>query len=55
MIGKAISDNPGFLELRKIEGAREIASVVAHGQNRVFLDVGTLLLNVQSEEKEKKA
>lgn len=47
MIGKAIKSNPGFLALRKIENAREIASVVAQSKNRVFLDADALLLNVQ--------
>lgn len=47
MIGKAIVNNPGFLELRKIENAREIASIVAQSKNRVFLEADTLLLNVQ--------
>lgn len=28
LIGKAIAENPGFLNLRKIEAAREIASIV---------------------------
>merc|ERR1712086_1023678 len=47
MIGDAIKDNPGFLELRKIEAAREIASTIASSSNKVFLEAGSLLLNVQ--------
>jgi prohibitin 2 len=47
MIGKAIMNNPGFLELRKIENARDIAATVANSKNRVYLEAGTLLLNVQ--------
>lgn len=56
MIGKAIMNNPGFLDLRKVENAREIAGVVAKSKNRVFLDASTLLLNVQdgNEEDSKK-
>ncbi|KAI3632219.1 hypothetical protein MIR68_002108 [Amoeboaphelidium protococcarum] len=49
MIGRAVVNNPGFLDLRKIENAREIASIVANSKNRVFLDTDTLLLNVQVE------
>lgn len=47
MIGKAIMNNPGFLELRKIENAREIANTISQSKNRVFLDSSALLLNVQ--------
>ena len=49
MIGKAIMNNPGFLALRKIENARDIAANMAHSNNRNFLDAETLLLNVQEE------
>lgn len=47
LIGKAIMKNPGFLALRKIENAREIANTLANAKNRVFLNADTLLLNVQ--------
>lgn len=46
MIGAAVRDNPAFIELRKIEAAREIAAVVARSSNKVFLDADSLLLNV---------
>jgi prohibitin 2 len=49
MIGKAIVSNPGYLELRKIESARDIAATVANSKNRVFLSADTLLLNVQDD------
>lgn len=45
---QAIKNKPGFLELRKIETAREIAGIVAQGQNKVFVDSDSLLLNVNS-------
>jgi prohibitin 2 len=48
LIGDAIKNKPGFLELRKIETAREIAQVVASGQNKVFVDSDSLLLNVNA-------
>jgi len=47
LIGDAVRDNPGFIELRKLEAARDIASTVAKSSNRVFLDAQSLLLNVQ--------
>lgn len=42
----AIKNKPGFIELRKIEVAREIATIISHSSNRVMLDADTLLLNV---------
>merc|ERR1712146_479780 len=47
LIGDAVRDNPGFIELRKLEAAREIAGTVSKSNNRVFLDTQSLLLNVQ--------
>jgi len=47
LIGDAVRDNPGFIELRKLEAARDIAGTVAKSSNRVFLDAQSLMLNVQ--------
>jgi prohibitin 2 len=47
LIGEAVKNSPGFLELRKLEAAREIAGVVAGSRNTVYADAGTLLLNVK--------
>lgn len=47
LIGKAIQQNPGFLQLRKIDAAREIAQTIANSANRVYLDSNSLLLNVE--------
>lgn len=47
LIGDAVRDNPGFIELRKLEAARDIASTVSKSNNRVFLDSHSLMLNVQ--------
>eukprot|EP00730_Choanoeca_flexa_P016809 TRINITY_DN8012_c0_g1_i1.p1 TRINITY_DN8012_c0_g1~~TRINITY_DN8012_c0_g1_i1.p1 ORF type:complete len:169 (+),score=49.25 TRINITY_DN8012_c0_g1_i1:635-1141(+) len=46
LIGEAIRQNPGFLQLRRIDAAREIAATVANSTNRVYLDSDQLLLNV---------
>ncbi|KAL2652717.1 hypothetical protein R1flu_020845 [Riccia fluitans] len=46
LIGEAISNNPAFLTLRKIEASREIANTVSQSQNRVFLNSESLLLNL---------
>ena len=37
--------NKGFLELRRLEAAREIANMLANSNNRVMLDSQSLLLN----------
>lgn len=49
LIGEAIKNNPGFLQLRRIETARDIAGTVAGSSNRVFLDSDALLLNTNGE------
>lgn len=49
MIGAAIKNNPGFVELRKIENAKEVANVIAKSANRAVLDSSSLLLNLQSD------
>jgi prohibitin 2 len=46
LIGEAVRNNKGFLQLRKLEAAREIAGVVSSSGNRVMLDSNALLLNV---------
>ncbi|KAI7905734.1 prohibitin-2 [Cokeromyces recurvatus] len=48
LIGEAIKDKPGFLELKRIEAAREIASIISRSGNKVMLDSDTLLLNINS-------
>jgi len=45
MIGEAVKNNPGFLELRKIEAAREIASTLAISGNKLYLNANNLLFN----------
>lgn len=46
LIGNAVRKNKGFLELRRLEAAREIARVIAEGGNSVMLDSSALLLDV---------
>ncbi|TPX33591.1 hypothetical protein SmJEL517_g03529 [Synchytrium microbalum] len=46
MIGEAIRKNKGFLDLRRIETAREIATIIAASSNKVYMDASTLLMNV---------
>lgn len=46
MIGEAISQNPGFLKLRRIRAAQTIAKTMSQAQNKIYLDANSLLLNV---------
>ncbi|KAJ2131086.1 Prohibitin-2, subunit of the prohibitin complex (Phb1p-Phb2p) [Coemansia sp. RSA 921] len=46
LIGEAIQSQPGFLELRRIETARDIAQILQKSGNRLVLDANSLLLNV---------
>eukprot|EP00405_Crypthecodinium_cohnii_P012282 CAMPEP_0206442854 /NCGR_PEP_ID=MMETSP0324_2-20121206/14050_1 /ASSEMBLY_ACC=CAM_ASM_000836 /TAXON_ID=2866 /ORGANISM="Crypthecodinium cohnii, Strain Seligo" /LENGTH=299 /DNA_ID=CAMNT_0053910737 /DNA_START=157 /DNA_END=1056 /DNA_ORIENTATION=- len=49
MIGAAIQQNPGFIELRKISVAKEIASLLSRSSNRMVLDSSSLLMNLVGE------
>lgn len=46
MIGEAMRKNPAFIDLRRIEAAREVAQTVSKSSNRIFLDARSLLLNL---------
>ncbi|KDQ25592.1 hypothetical protein PLEOSDRAFT_1044936 [Pleurotus ostreatus PC15] len=45
LIGEAMRTNKGFLELRRLEAARDIANLLASSGNKVMLDSQSLLLN----------
>ena len=46
LIGHAVKKNPGFMKLRRIDAAREIADIVAASGNKVYLNADSLLLNL---------
>lgn len=48
LFGDALQKSPAFIELRRIEAAREIAVMLAKSRNRAFLEADTLLLNITS-------
>ncbi|ELU15649.1 hypothetical protein CAPTEDRAFT_167479 [Capitella teleta] len=50
MIGEALNANPGYLKLRKIRAAQNISRTIAASKNRVYLNAGTLMLNLTDEE-----
>lgn len=45
LIGEAMKNNPGFIQLRKMEAAREVASALSGASNKLWLNTDTLLLN----------
>jgi len=49
MIGNAIKENPGFIELRKIAVAKEVANLLARSSNRMVLSTDSLLLNLMKD------
>eukprot|EP01083_Nonionella_stella_P090620 253139_1 len=46
MVGMAIAKNAGFLEMRRLEAARDIAHTISQSANRVYLDADALLMNL---------
>ena len=46
LIGQAVKRNPGFMKLRRIDAARDIADIVAKSGNKVYLNADSLLLNL---------
>ncbi|KAJ3504780.1 hypothetical protein NLJ89_g7761 [Agrocybe chaxingu] len=46
LVGESLRKNKGFLELRRLEAARDIATLLSQSNNKVMLDSQSLLLNV---------
>merc|ERR1711937_582634 len=46
LIGQSVKKNPGFMKLRRIEAAKDIADIVADSGNKVYLNADTLLLTL---------
>jgi len=46
LIGKAVKKNPGFMKLRRIDAARDIADIVSKSGNKIYLNADSLLLNL---------
>jgi prohibitin 2 len=49
LIGEAMSTNPGYLKLRKIRAAQNIARTIAQSQNRLYLSTNSLMMNIGEE------
>merc|ERR1711913_49284 len=48
MMGEAMIQSPGYLKLRKLAASKKISSTIAQSQNRVYLNAGSLMLDVVS-------
>jgi len=46
MISDAIKQNPNFIEIRKLEAAREISRVLSKGNNKIYLNSENLLFHL---------
>ncbi|KAK9458001.1 band 7 family-domain-containing protein [Dipodascopsis uninucleata] len=49
LIGEAVKKSKDYIELRRLDTAREIAQIMSTSGNRMLLDSSTLLLNVESD------
>ncbi|XP_076183358.1 prohibitin 2 isoform X2 [Ptiloglossa arizonensis] len=47
MLGLAVSQNPGYLKLRKLRAAQTIARIISNSPNRLYLNGNNLMLNIQ--------
>jgi len=48
VINEAIKENPNFIQLRRIEAAREISKTISKGGNKVYLNSDNLLFDLVS-------
>jgi prohibitin 2 len=48
LIGEALRSNPAYIELRKLDAARQIAGTMAAAENKVYIPSDSLLLNLIS-------
>lgn len=53
LIGQSVRKNPGFMKLRRIDAARDIATIVSGSGNKVYLNADSLLLNLLGDADEK--
>jgi len=45
-VGEAISKNPAYLKLRRIEAAKKVAQTMSRSQNKIYLDANSLMLDI---------
>lgn len=44
--GKAMSENPAYIDLRRIEAAQNISRMLGQSRTKVYLDSNSLMLNL---------
>ena len=49
LISQAMGNNPGYIELRRLDAAKEISHVISQSGNRLFLSADSLLLNLMGD------
>uniref|UniRef100_A0A914Y2P4 Prohibitin n=1 Tax=Panagrolaimus superbus TaxID=310955 RepID=A0A914Y2P4_9BILA len=50
LLGESMKHDAGFLKLRKIRAAQEIAKTISTSSNRIYLPSNTLMLNIADED-----
>ena len=55
LLGKSLREQPGFIELRRLEAARNIAQTMSGSSNKVYLSADSLLLNILDTQQRAKA
>jgi len=53
MLGEGLSKNPGYLKIRKLAASKNISRAISQSQNRVYLNAGTLMLNINDDDYDK--
>ena len=48
LIGRAMANNPAYIELRQLEAAKDVASNLSKSDNKLYLDSNTLMLNLSN-------
>lgn len=46
LFGISMAQSPVFLELKRVEAARSIAKIIGNGQNKVYLESDSLMMNL---------
>jgi len=46
LIGRAVQNNPGYIELRQLDAAKQISQTLEKASNKIYLDSDSLLLNI---------
>ena len=45
-LGKSLQESPAYIDLRRIDAAKDIAKLLGQSRNKVYLDSDSLLLNL---------